>query len=383
MSGGVFVLRGPQQLVAMRPAQFALEDDFQKLLSDFPELLSGDLVDSDVPRRWVLIAREKSIPSQDGGGARWSVDHLFLDQDGVPTIVEVKRQSDSRLRREVVGQMLDYAANAVVYWPVEELRAEFSRICATRSVEPDEQLRTSLGISDDVEVFWARVKSNLREGRVRLLFVADLISSELRRIVEFLNEQMDPAEVLALELRQYEGEGLKTLVPVVYGQTQEAQLKKGSVASKQWTEDLVLQTVGDRFGAEIQAVAADVLKWMKANSRVWFGRGTKEGSARSNFAMSDREVNLLNLWTYGKVEIAFPAVRGTQFEQSDGPSKFISRLNQVEGLLLPPDAIQRYPSVSLKLLVSGSGRAKFFDALDWLVEELRASSLNPEKPPQR
>jgi hypothetical protein len=60
-----------------------------------------------------------------GSGNRWSVDHLFLDQDAVPTIVEVKRSTDTRIRREVVGQMLDYAANAVVYWPVEAIRAEF------------------------------------------------------------------------------------------------------------------------------------------------------------------------------------------------------------------------------------------------------------------
>jgi hypothetical protein len=43
----------------------------------------------------------------------------------VPTLVEVKRSSDTRIRREVVGQMLDYAANAVVYWPLERLRATF------------------------------------------------------------------------------------------------------------------------------------------------------------------------------------------------------------------------------------------------------------------
>jgi hypothetical protein len=54
-----------------------------------------------------------------------SVDHLFVDQDAVPTLVEVKRSSDTRIRREVVGQMLDYAANAVVYWPLERLRATF------------------------------------------------------------------------------------------------------------------------------------------------------------------------------------------------------------------------------------------------------------------
>jgi hypothetical protein len=38
-----------------------------------------------------------------------------LDQDAIPAIVEVKRSTDTRIRREVVGQMLDYAANSVVY----------------------------------------------------------------------------------------------------------------------------------------------------------------------------------------------------------------------------------------------------------------------------
>ena len=35
--------------------------------------------------------------------------------------------------------------------------------------------------------------------------------------------------MLALELRQYEGEGLKTLVPIIYGKTEEAQLQEDTV----------------------------------------------------------------------------------------------------------------------------------------------------------
>ncbi len=34
-----------------------------------------------------------------------------------------------------------------------------------------------------------------------MVFVADVIHPELKRIVEFLNAQMSPAEVIALELR--------------------------------------------------------------------------------------------------------------------------------------------------------------------------------------
>lgn len=63
-------------------------------------------------RGWVSIQREAPISSEADGSVRCCLDHLFLDSEGVPTLVEVKRSSDRRIRREVVGQMLDYAANA-------------------------------------------------------------------------------------------------------------------------------------------------------------------------------------------------------------------------------------------------------------------------------
>ena len=52
--------------------------------------------------------------------------------------------------------------------------------------------------------------------------MADLIPPTLRRIVEFLNGQMDPAEVLAIEIKQFAGSGVTTLVPTVIGQTAQA-----------------------------------------------------------------------------------------------------------------------------------------------------------------
>jgi hypothetical protein len=149
---GVFVLSDSQGLVALSPSEFVNEDDFQQLLEKYPALLSGNQTDDGTPFRWLLIKREKSIPAEDGRSGRWSVDHLFVDQDGIPTLVEVKRQSDTRLRREVVGQMLDYAANAVVYWPVEQLRAEFEQGCAAIGTNPDDEIRDRLSLDGDAEV---------------------------------------------------------------------------------------------------------------------------------------------------------------------------------------------------------------------------------------
>ena len=78
MASGVFVLKDNDTLVSMEPARFASEDDFQKLLAKFPELLSGDQINPSSPRKWILVRREKAVPSEENGGGRWSLAILFL-----------------------------------------------------------------------------------------------------------------------------------------------------------------------------------------------------------------------------------------------------------------------------------------------------------------
>jgi hypothetical protein len=79
MSGGVFDLKDSTTLVPMNPASFASEDDFQRLLTQFPALLGAVQGDNGAPRRWLLLGREKGIQSEDQGSDRFAVDHLFLD----------------------------------------------------------------------------------------------------------------------------------------------------------------------------------------------------------------------------------------------------------------------------------------------------------------
>src|SRR3954470_22987896 len=112
MGSQIFNIQSDGRLIEMRQEPFANEDAFQVLLEKYPNLLAGDQINSLAPRRWLLVRREMGIAGEEGGANRWALDHLFLDQDGIPTLVEVKRASDTRNRREVVAQMLDYAANA-------------------------------------------------------------------------------------------------------------------------------------------------------------------------------------------------------------------------------------------------------------------------------
>jgi hypothetical protein len=140
MPGGIFLIQSDGGLVEMTEQAYDSEALLRGMLESYPSLLAGDQMDSVAPRRWLLISGEVGLASEPEGASRWSVDHVFLDQDAVPTLVEVKRSSDTRIRREVVGQMLDYAANAIVYWPVEKMQAQFEQACASRQRDAEEVL---------------------------------------------------------------------------------------------------------------------------------------------------------------------------------------------------------------------------------------------------
>jgi len=105
MSGRIYLIGDDDNLQPLEEQPYADEDLLQALLEKYPDLLAGEQMDEATPRRWLLISREFGVPGEEQGGDRWSLDHLFLDQDGIPTLVEVKRSTDTRIRREVVGQM--------------------------------------------------------------------------------------------------------------------------------------------------------------------------------------------------------------------------------------------------------------------------------------
>ena len=209
------------RLEPLEGERFGKEDELQALIAEHPELLDGTQMRPDDPRRWILISREQGIAESSDAAARWAVDHLLVDQDAVPTLVEVKRGSSPEIRRTIVGQMLEYAAHAARTWSADTLRHAFEESADARGLDPAEELGKLLqpdGEEEpDADGFWERVAINLAAARLRLLFVADDIPDPLERVVEFLNAQMAGIEVLAVEIKQFKGDSRQTLVPRVIG----------------------------------------------------------------------------------------------------------------------------------------------------------------------
>ena len=378
MSGGIFLIKDNDELVRMDEAQHETEALFQKLLANYPDLLAGDQMNPDSPRKWLLIAREFGVPGEDGGSDHWSLDHLFLDQDGIPTLVEVKRSTDSRIRREVVGQMLDYAANGVAYWPVEKIQARFDSLCQEQGVQPEDKFVDCFGEEIDQTAFWEKVKTNLTAGKVRLVFVADRIPRELRRVVEFLNEQMDPAEVLAVEIKQYVGQGQKTLVPRVIGITAESERRKTTPSGRQWDEASFFDDLTQRRGKEEAEIASKILAWGKERfTRIWWGRGKQNGSFVPVLDLQGQSHYLISVYTYGRIEIQFQFMKERPyFDKDENRHELRRRLNAIPGIAIPEDGISRRPSIDLSVLADAERLKGFLDTLDRALKGLGASAPN-------
>jgi len=240
-------------------------------------------------------------------------------------------------------------------------------------------LRDELGVDPDCDAFWAKVKSNLQAGRIRMLFVADHIPPELRKVVEFMNVQMRPAEVLAVELRQYQGGGLRTLAPIVLGQTQEAIEQKAGASAKPrrlWDEPRILEALsaaGDPAVAAT-AMAMALLAWIRAKAdRVIFNDAPTYGSIAAEFNVASEACMPIRVWTDGGIPISFSQLKRTPaFAAPAARQELMDRLNAIPGVTIRPDAIEKQSTIRLPSLSADQG-ASFLKVMDWMVEKLRTA----------
>lgn len=184
------------------------EDDLQQLLATSPDLLPGD--ETGLP---MAVARELRV-------ATGRIDLVAVDVEGELTLCECKLATNPGARREVVGQLLEYAS-ALRGMSFADFSARFEARAGTPLVEVVSEIA---GEGFEEEPFQAQVAENLESGRFRLVVVVDEITEALKQTVIYLNDHLDGA-VLALELAYLRDGEVEMLVPAVYGE-ESAERKK-------------------------------------------------------------------------------------------------------------------------------------------------------------
>lgn len=320
----VYVLSEQGESKLMTRVRCKDEDkELQHLLELNPNLLPGNQIDPDDPRRWLLIKREMPVQDPNTGGDRWSIDFIFVDQAGILTFVECKRFNDTRARREVVGQMLEYAANGQYYWTKDMIRA-YAEESARRRSQTLEAALQMLGPDGDesADGFFDRVISNLREGQVRLIFFLEEAPAELTSIVDFLNKQMERSEVLLVEARQYTDGKTKIVVPTLFGYTEEARQVKKTItvttsARRKWDEATFFNEAQEQLKktAEV-SILRRVYDYAKS-SRYTVRWGT--GSHRGSFGLKYDSIcsrTVITVWTDGNLSLNFGWLNGDEVAET-------------------------------------------------------------------
>ncbi|MBE9042113.1 hypothetical protein IQ235_15135 [Oscillatoriales cyanobacterium LEGE 11467] len=383
MGGGIYRIDDDDRLVEMTEQAYESEERLQEWIEQYPNLLAGDRPNNEMSRRWLLVSRENSTANEEEGTQRWSRDRLFLDRLGIPTFVEVKRLNSERCRQEAIGQMLDYAANAIVHWPIEQLVAQFEANCREQGRDPEQVFEEFFGADADEEAFWQQVKTNLQAGKIRLVFVADEIPVAARRVVEFLNEQMDPAEILAVEIEQYTDveADLRVLVPRTIGQTAGAKQKKASatLGRRKWDESSFFQELKSRRGKEEAIVAKKLYQWAVARSNLldvqWGTGDTYGGFSVCAIAQSSRPpYDLFRVGIWGGLEISSRDYASREpFDTKDKWQELREQLSSI-GMALPNDPREpRFPFLRLSTLQDEQALERGLQIFEWIAREIQGA----------
>ncbi|MXO52381.1 hypothetical protein GRI42_13805 [Erythrobacter gaetbuli] len=152
----------------------------QELVHRHPSCLPIEEVDS-VFANPVSICCELNTPAG-------PIDNFLVTPSGLPVLVECKLWRNPEGRREVVGQILDYAKELAL-WTSSDLQREVARRVGGEG-NPILRLLREAGHEIDEVAFNDALTANLRRGRFLLLIVGDGIREGTEAIAGYLQSHL-------------------------------------------------------------------------------------------------------------------------------------------------------------------------------------------------
>jgi hypothetical protein len=207
---------GESRVLASKP--FSYEDILKRNIAELPRLVPLETV-SDEAVSYLTIGDE--WPAGTG-----RADIVLVGSDGILTIVETKLSRNPEARREVVAQLLEYAAY-LSEWTIFEIQQRAEEFFRSDKCHPehrgrpfDQVLETFLensGTDEGINSFKGKIEQNLRQGRIRLIVAVDEVGEQAQKIVTFVNSYSS-FDIYLLQISAFEdSDGRRIFVPSLYG----------------------------------------------------------------------------------------------------------------------------------------------------------------------
>ena len=341
--------------------RFTEEGKLQDYLEKYPSLIPlGEVVEgvSDL----LCIGREVGA----GPGA---IDLLFIDRDGLLTIVETKLAKNPEARRTVVGQIIEYASY-ISQWTAADVFRIANTYLKTNLDEFMENMGEGGFLAED---FRSNVEQNLKDGKIRCIIAVDELIEPLRATVTFLNSYSN-FDILLLQVSSFEeSEERRVLIPSLFGYA----TKTTTIGPqrKRWDLERFLVDTGERCDKEpVEAITklydfttstADSINW---------GTGASLGSFTFRKLGHETLVSIYTVYSDGSIQLNFGEMKGKKVKEEVLQS-FRAQLNEIPNVKILEEAISlgKFPYIMARVLTEADNLRNFQDAVLALCQQIESS----------
>jgi len=357
------------KVTPLSETEFTGEGTLQDYLEEYPTLIPlADIVEgaSDL----ICIGREVAA----GPG---SIDLLCIDKDGLLTVVETKLRRNREARREVIGQIIEYASYVSqwtaddIYRIASEYFAKSTKVSESYKGKTLDAIMKEIGGEEFVdEDFRSRIGQNLRDGRIRLIIAVDELIEPLRATVTFLNSHSN-FDVLLLQVTDFqESQAKKVLVPLLFGYSTKS--AGGSRAAKHWDEVSFLADTKEKCEPKVAASITKLYEFTKEHAdEISWGKGAMSGSFAFRKYRHGTPVSIFTVASNGLGSLNFGELVGKGVKE-DALRTFRATLNKIPGFNIAEEVIRpgKYPSIRAEILAKQDSLKKFQDAVLALCQQM-------------
>lgn len=350
---------------AVEPKTYQNEAALQGLLKESPEIIPRDPRGGAVSTVWC-----REFPTDAG-----PVDLVGVGSDGSITVMECKLARNPQVRREVVGQVVDYAS-ALWKMPIEAFEELFERLDGLRPADRLAQVAAELGPGWDASAMRTTLAETLSTGAFRLLIAVDELDEGLKRIIEYVNRQGSGQrlKLVALSFPMYTHGATEILVPESYGdEASTAAVPGGGPPGRVWSAAAFMEALSDEDHTVAREIAQELISWMgRHGTSPTFGKGftgpmyvnvpTPDGAGAPAFDMTSHDT--------GTFEVLFNVLSKVRpFDRPEYRHALKDRLNAIPGVKIQDRTAENatWSNFSTERFADPIARRSLMDTLDWVA----------------
>ena len=333
------------------------EDYLQKILYESPELIP--FTSTGTPRDAKMLTMREFWMKGSG-----RTDLIVVHATGDISVIECKLATNPEVKREVIGQVLDYASNL---WGMSYEDFDRRSQKETKGVSLSDYFAELCGDEDfDGPAFVASVTDTLKAGRFGLIVAVDVLGPSLERITRYIESRSGEAlTIFVLEMQYHSTDGLEAITPLIANPVTGTKSSSSSYSSISFEAfESHLSKIDD---IEARHSALDLFEFTKQNS---YNARRAKGAISYSIDVHGTRRSLITLELEGTFWINVGNLRPHIGDEL--ADNFFDNLSEIDGFseLVSQSRGRRYMKVLLNSPLVNSSNREIFKQM---IKDLQAA----------